>query len=93
MKKDLYLLGSTGSIGNSTLKLIRKDKKNFSIKLLTTNTNVRKILKQALEFNVKKIVIFNKNKFHKFEKNFKRNKIKVFFSIKDALKKIKKNLF
>ena len=93
MKKDLYLLGSTGSIGNSTLKLIRKDKKNFSIKLLTTNTNVKKILKQALEFNVKKIVIFNKKKFYKFEKKFKRNKISVYFSIEDALKKNKRKSF
>jgi 1-deoxy-D-xylulose-5-phosphate reductoisomerase len=93
MKKDLYLLGSTGSIGNSTLKLIRKDKKNFSIKLLTTNTNVKKILKQALEFNVKKIVIFNKKKFYKFEKSFKRNKISVYFSIEDALKKNKRKSF
>ena len=48
-------------------------------------------MKQALEFNVKN-VIFNKKKFYKFEKNFKGNKISVYFSIEDALKKNKKKI-
>ena len=54
MTKDLILLGSTGSIGTSTLKVIKKNKTDFKIKLLTTNKNIKKILKQAIEFNVKK---------------------------------------
>ena len=44
MKKDIFLLGSTGSIGQTTLKIIQKDKKRFRLKLLTTNNNVEKIL-------------------------------------------------
>ena len=43
MIKDIYLLGSTGSVGTTTLKIINKDKKNFNIKLLTTFKNVNKI--------------------------------------------------
>ena len=42
MIKTIALLGSTGSIGNSTLKSINKDKK-FKIILLTTNSNIKKI--------------------------------------------------
>ena len=42
MSKDIIILGSTGSIGSSTLSIIRNT--NFKIKLLTTNTNVKKIL-------------------------------------------------
>ena len=61
MIKDIYLLGSTGSIGTTTLKIINKDKKNFNIKLLTTFKNDKKIYKQALKYNVNKIVIFDKN--------------------------------
>ena len=92
MIKNIILLGSTGSIGLSTLNIIRKDKKKFNIKLLTTNNNIEKIFKQALEFKVKEIVIFNKDKYLKFSKKFYRKKIKVFFNIKDALKnKTKKN--
>ena len=43
MKKDIFLLGSTGSIGETTLKVIKKDKLNFNVKLLSTNKNVKKI--------------------------------------------------
>ena len=35
MKKKIAILGSTGSIGKSTLELIKKDKKNFNVILLT----------------------------------------------------------
>ena len=57
MKKKISILGSTGSIGESTLKIIKKDKKNFEINLLSTNRNIKKIFKQAKEFKVKNIII------------------------------------
>ena len=34
MKKKIAILGSTGSIGKSTLKIIERDKKNFEIVLI-----------------------------------------------------------
>ena len=37
--KKIAILGSTGSIGKQTINVIRKDKKNFKIILLTTNKN------------------------------------------------------
>ncbi len=87
MIKDIFLLGSTGSIGETTLDIIKKDKKNFRVKLLTTNNNIDKILSQAKVFNVKKVVIFKKKKIRKINLQvFKKKKIKVFDSIKDALK-------
>ena len=39
MKKKIAILGSTGSIGKSTLDIIRKDKKNFEIAFLSANNN------------------------------------------------------
>ena len=93
MIKDIYLLGSTGSVGTTTLKIINKDKSRFNIKLLTTNRNVNKIYKQALEHNVKKIVIFDKEVQNKNLKKFKKKNIKVYSTIQDALKKIKKKSF
>ena len=87
MMRDIFLLGSTGSIGETTLNIIKNDKKNFKIKLLTTNNNIDKILSQAGAFNVKKVVIFNKEKLKKINLHiFKKKKIKVFDSINDALK-------
>ena len=61
--KKIVILGSTGSIGQNTLSLIRKDKKNFEIKLLSTNKNIKKIINQAKEFKVKDIIISDKKKF------------------------------
>ena len=52
--KKIAILGSTGSIGKNTLKIIEKDKQNFEIVLLSTNKNTKLILEQAKEFNVKK---------------------------------------
>ncbi len=91
--RDIYLLGSTGSIGLSTLNIVRKNKKKFKIKLLSTNKNILKIYNQAHEFNVKKIVIFNKSSYLKYKKKFEMKNIKVFFNIKDALKGQKKRVF
>ena len=47
LKKKIAILGSTGSIGNSTLKSILKDK-SFNVKALSSNPNVKKLLKQAV---------------------------------------------
>ena len=39
----IAILGSTGSIGKSTLDVIKKDKKNFDVILLTADNNYKKI--------------------------------------------------
>ena len=35
MKKKIAILGSTGSIGKTTIEIIKKDKKSFDVILLT----------------------------------------------------------
>ena len=67
MKKKIAILGSTGSIGQSTLEVIRKDKKNFNIILLSANNNYKKLVEQAKQFKVKNVLIKN----HKFYLNVK----------------------
>ena len=48
MKKKIAILGSTGSIGKNTLiKIIKKDKKNFEIVLLTANKNYKELIKTS----------------------------------------------
>ena len=73
MTFSVALLGSTGSIGKSTLKALKKDKR-YKVKLLTTNKNVNTIFKQAIQFKVKNVIITNKIKYDKykllFEKKF-----------------------
>ena len=60
MKKNIVILGSTGSIGKKTFNIVRKDKKNFDIKLLSTNKNVSEIIRQAKEFKYLQIKMFLK---------------------------------
>ena len=73
MKKKIAILGSTGSIGKSLLKIIKKNKKeNFQIILLTANKNYKELLKQTKIFNVKNVIINNKLSFQKF-KNMNKN--------------------
>ena len=62
MKKKIAILGSTGSIGKSLLNIISKDYKNFEIVLLTAKNNFKLLSKQANQFQVKNLIITNKNK-------------------------------
>ena len=90
MKKKIIILGSTGSVGRSTLNIIKKDKKNFDIVLLSTNRNINKLLKQAKEFKVKNVIIFDKKKYRENKlKLLKEKKIKVFNNLKSFNKKRK----
>ena len=43
MRKKIAILGSTGSIGKTLINLIKKDKNNFEITLLTANKNYKEL--------------------------------------------------
>ena len=78
MKKKIVILGSTSSIGKSLLNIIKKDKKNFKIELLTANTNYKDLINQAKQLNVKNIVITDIKSFEKSIKFYKGKKINIF---------------
>ena len=76
MKKNIAILGSTGSIGKSLLNIVLKNKEKFNISLLTANKNYQLLLKQAYKFNVKNLIITNKKNFNIVKKkNLKKIKI------------------
>ena len=85
--KKIAIFGSTGSIGSSLLKIIKDDKKNFKIELLTANKNYKKLIKQAKLFNVKNIIISDNNSFLITTKLLKNSNINVFKNF-DSLNKI-----
>ena len=87
MKKKIAILGSTSSIGKSLLYIIKKDKKNFKIELLTANTSYKELIAQAKKFNVKNIVITDLDSFKKAKIICKNKKINVFQNF-ESLKKI-----
>ena len=72
MKKKIAILGSTGSIGKQTLEIIKKDKKNFKVLLLTADKNHRLLSKQIKEFNVKNVIVTNKKSFLILKKKYKK---------------------
>ena len=78
MKKKIAILGSTGSIGKSTLDIIRKDKKNFDVVFLSANNNYKKLVHQAKEFKVKNILIKNKLFYERAKKILKNSKTKIY---------------
>jgi len=85
--KKIAIFGSTGSIGTSLLKIIKNDKKNFKIELLTANKDYKKLIEQAKFFNVKNIVITDNNSFLIATKLLKETKVNVFKNF-DSLNKI-----
>ncbi|KAF0153075.1 MAG: 1-deoxy-D-xylulose 5-phosphate reductoisomerase [Ignavibacteria bacterium] len=58
--KKLLVLGSTGSIGKSTLELARNFKDKFEIVGLSTNCSIDELEKQIKEFKTKAVVVKDK---------------------------------
>ncbi|MDA9616400.1 1-deoxy-D-xylulose-5-phosphate reductoisomerase [Candidatus Pelagibacter sp.] len=78
MKKKIVILGSTGSIGKSLIKILQKHKKNYEIMLLVCNSNYRELLKQVDIFDVKNIVITDHKVFLLVKKKLSNKKINIF---------------
>ena len=78
MKKNIAILGSTGSIGKTTFSILKKNKHLFNIQLLTTNKNINELIKQSKIFNVKNLVVTDKRKFLIIKKKIKNKEINVF---------------
>ncbi len=78
MKIKIAILGSTGSIGHSTLDIIKKNKKKFSVVLLSANNNYKKLIIQAKKFKAQNVLIRNKKYFEIVKNSLKKNKIKVY---------------
>ena len=77
MKKKIAILGSTGSIGKTLIEIIKKDKKNFDVILLTADKNYKEILKQAKILKVKNLIITDKKAYLNLSQN-KLGNIKIF---------------
>ena len=81
--KKIAILGSTGSIGKTTLKIIKKNKSKFKIILLTANKNYKSLIKQTREFKVQNVIITNKTSYNKFKSINKNPNIKIFNNFKN----------
>ena len=87
-KKKICILGSTGSIGRTTLEIILKNKKDFDVVLLSGNNNVELLISQAKKFKPK--YVYSNNYFFKEKiKTFCKNNNIYFIDDLNSLKKIK----
>ena len=90
MKKNVVILGSTGSIGKTLIKILEKDKKNFKIVLLTAHKSHRTLLNQAKKFKVKNLIITDKKSYEILIKKTKNTKINIFNNYNNFNKFLKK---
>lgn len=63
MKKQIAILGSTGSIGTQALEVIEEHSDKFEVYALTANNNADLLISQARKFNPEFVVIANENKY------------------------------
>jgi 1-deoxy-D-xylulose-5-phosphate reductoisomerase len=89
IKKKIVILGSTGSIGKNLIEILKKNNKETNVLLLTTNKNTNLLLKQVKIFNVKNIIITDRNKFLRIKK--KNKHINVYNNFNSYAKIFKKN--
>ena len=92
MKKTISILGSTGSIGQSTFEIIDKKRNYFKIILLSSNKNFSVICKQIKRYKPKYFVIRDLKVFNKVKKKFKRSKVKLIDSFEFKNLKIKSDI-
>jgi 1-deoxy-D-xylulose-5-phosphate reductoisomerase len=90
MKKNIAILGSTGSIGKTLIDILNKDKNKFKVILLTSNTNYKELLKQVKLFNVKNIILKDHKTFLLVKKILKNNKINIYNNFDHFYKIFKK---
>ena len=62
MKKRVVILGSTGSIGTSALKVARDIPERMEVVALAAHSNAEKLAEQAREFGVKHVCIYDSTK-------------------------------
>lgn len=63
MKKNISVIGSTGSIGTQALEVARMQSDNIRISALSANSNVKLLSEQAREFHPDTVCICNKDNY------------------------------
>ena len=91
MKKKITILGSTGSIGLNTLKIIKKKKSLFEVNILVAKSNYKEISKQIKNFKPNLFIIKDLKTLYKIKKNNKNSSTKFFNDYSDIPFKYKKN--
>ena len=71
--KSICLLGSTGSIGLSTLDVLRLNQNKYSVVALTANKNIERLLEQCIEFKPTYAVVVDQDLAEVFNKKIEQS--------------------
>ena len=77
-KKQIAILGSTGSIGKQALEVIADNNELFEVYALTANNQIDLLIEQALRFRPEMVVIANEQHYLKLKEALTGLPIKVF---------------
>ena len=77
-KKNIAILGSTGSIGTQTLEVIEAFPDLFQAEVLTAQNNAELLIRQAIQFLPNVVVIVNEDHYQKVRDGLKDTDIKVY---------------
>jgi 1-deoxy-D-xylulose-5-phosphate reductoisomerase len=86
-KKNIAILGSTGSVGTQTLEVIGGNANLFNVFLITANSNAFLLIKQAQEFLPQYAIICDQSKFQEVKNALANTPVKVMAGI-DAINEI-----
>jgi 1-deoxy-D-xylulose-5-phosphate reductoisomerase len=87
VKKNVAILGSTGSIGTQALEVIRQNPDLLSVEVLTAQLNSGLLIRQAIEFNPNAIVIGNEDLYTNVKEALASFPVKVFAG-QDAISQV-----
>ena len=77
MTKNIVLLGSTGSIGRSTLAVLRENRDRFRLIGLAAGSNTQLLEKQINEFSPQAVSVKSRKHAHELQERF--SQIKIFY--------------
>lgn len=77
-KRNIAILGSTGSIGKQALEVISKQEDKFQVEVLTSNNNSDLLIEQARKYKPNAVVIVNESEYKKVQESLAADDIKVF---------------
>lgn len=77
-KKNIAILGSTGSIGKQTLEVVKCHPDQFQVEVLTANNNTELLVAQAIEFKPNVVVIADESKYEEVAGALHKHDIKVY---------------
>ncbi len=87
-KKNIAILGSTGSIGTQTLEVIRNNAGLFNVFLLTAQSNADLLIKQALEFEPEYAIICDEAKYQQVKEALSKTSVKVLAGVEAIIETV-----